>query len=312
MTIAAAILAATLTRAELIERMRAAPVTKVEGLVQVFADCPSDMRREFQVPVADFVAGVCNSLYGNPKNRIPRRRFDEPGIIVYIGDVQTNRTDVVVRTRSRRNGSRFTRMYIPAPGFADVDTLRRESAKAFFLALKGVDLDDAAADKAVREANPELWRAYRLEQLHRWQEGKPADGTDEDFIKISRTIMSPGVAEPEDVLRFAARLMLYPVSYARPFCGKYTSCTFADAIDRAEKDPCLRFAAYAKAPEVALFGGGRGEELSTAANAYVLFLRDLAAYTKSKDELKDMLEEAEEKLNIALEEARKRKEGPSK
>lgn len=311
MTIAAAILlAATLTRSELIERMRAAPVTKVEGLVQVIADCPSDMRREFQVPVADFIAGVCNSLYSG--KRIPRRRFAEPGIVVYIGEERTNRTDVVVRARRRPNGSRFTRMYIPAPGFADVNTLRRESAKAFYLAVKGEEIDDRAADKAVRDADPELRATYRQEQLGRWHRGEPADGSDEDFIKLSRIIIRPGVAEPEDVLRFASRLMLYPSSYAYPFCGKFTSCSFADAIDRAAEDPRLRFAAYAKAPEVALFGGGRGAELAAAADAYVLFLRDLAAYTKSKDELKDMLDDADGKLNIALEAARKRKEGSPK
>jgi len=312
MTIAAAILlAAALTRSELIERMRAAPLTRVDGLVQVIADCPADMRREFQVPVAGFVSGVCNSLYaGTP--RVPRRRFQEPGIVVYIGEERTNRTDVVVRTHKRQDGSRFTRMYIPAPGYADMRTLRRETAKAFFLAVQGEEIDDDAAERAIRDADPELKKAYRLEQLRRWQNGEPAEGTDEDFIKLSRVILTPGVAEPEDVMRFAGRLMLYPATYAHPFCGKFTSCTFAEAIDRAKEDPCLRFAAYAKAPEVALFGGGRSEELGAAANAYVLFLRDLAAYTKSKEELKDMLDAADEKLNIALEEARKRKDGPRK
>ena len=37
-----------LTRAEIIERMRAPVVTQADGMVQVFADCPEDMRRELE------------------------------------------------------------------------------------------------------------------------------------------------------------------------------------------------------------------------------------------------------------------------
>lgn len=307
MTLLAAILVAAISRSEIIERMRAAPATKVDGLVQVVADCPSDMRREYLGPVSEFVANVCTSLYRG--GRIARRRFDKPGIVVYIGEERTNRTDVVVRKKVRQGGDRFTMIYVPAPGFADVALLRRESAKAFFLAVKGEEVDDAAADKAVRDADPELRTAYRQEQMDRWLRGERVDGSDEDFIKLSRAILRPGVAEPDDVLRFASRLTLYPAAYASPFCGKFSSCTFSDAIDLAADDLRLRLAAYSKAPEVALFGGGRGEELDAAANAYVLFLRHLAAYKKSREELRDMLDDADEKLNVAFEEARKRKEG---
>ena len=57
------ILLLALTRAEVLERFKAAPITKVDGLVRVVADCPADMRREFQEPVASFVADVCRTLY---------------------------------------------------------------------------------------------------------------------------------------------------------------------------------------------------------------------------------------------------------
>ena len=46
MAICSVLLAAALTRAELIERFKAPPLTKVSGLVQVVADCPAEMRRE--------------------------------------------------------------------------------------------------------------------------------------------------------------------------------------------------------------------------------------------------------------------------
>ena len=51
-----------LTRAEIVQRMRAPVVTQAEGLVRVFANCPEDMRREFQSPVARFAAETVYSL----------------------------------------------------------------------------------------------------------------------------------------------------------------------------------------------------------------------------------------------------------
>jgi len=95
----ASILLLALTRAEILERFKAAPVTKVSGLVQVVADCPADMRREFQGPVATFVADVCRTLYR--AENAHERPFVAPGIVVYVGDVRTNVTAVVVKPRTR-------------------------------------------------------------------------------------------------------------------------------------------------------------------------------------------------------------------
>ena len=47
-----------LTRAELVARMKAPVLTMTEGLVKVYADCPEDMRRDYQMPVARFAADV--------------------------------------------------------------------------------------------------------------------------------------------------------------------------------------------------------------------------------------------------------------
>ena len=52
-----------LTRAEIIERFKAPVVTQADGLVRVFADCPEDMRREFQSPIARFAADTVQTLY---------------------------------------------------------------------------------------------------------------------------------------------------------------------------------------------------------------------------------------------------------
>ncbi len=307
MPILFALLAATLTRAEIIDRMRAVPIVKENGLVQVVADCPEDMRREFQSPIAGFVADICEKLARARRKSTPR--FSDPGIVVYVGDVRTNVTNVVTRLRTRADGSKFTRIYLPAPGFTDVAALRRETVKAFYRALEGKTLDDESAEATLRAADPELRIADAYADLARWMNGESVEKEDEHFIGLSRKILRPGVAYPTDVLRFASRLYLYPEVYSSPFCGRYASCTFAEAIDLAKIDARIRFLALAKSPQVVLFGGGRGETLSDAAVAYSEFLRALAAYQKTPEELREMLADADEKLNVALEEARHRAEG---
>ena len=221
MTLIASMLVMALTRAEIIERFRAPPVTKVEGLVQVFADCPADMRREYQLPVAGFVASVCRMLYSARMER--PRRFTEPGIVVHIGDVRTNDASVAFRPAVRPGGDRFARIMVPSPGYADMERLRMLTARAFLLAVDGRDPGDGGAVAALREADPELRVQDDRAELAAWRErGEYADGMDDEgYLKMLRRVMTPGRASREDVLVFASRLMLYPPWHAMPFCGKY-------------------------------------------------------------------------------------------
>ena len=306
MLVAAAVLAAALSRAEIIERFRAVPITKVQGLVQVVADCPVDMRAEFQGPVAGFAADVCNKLYVALREHPVR--FEEPGIIVVVGDVRTNATDVIVRRTVRDNGSRLTRIFLPAPAHADVDAFRTEVARAFFLAVKGREIGRAAAGRAIRDADPKLKADYGYSQVEKWLAGEKTDGDDEDMLKICRSVMEPGAARPWDVLHFASRLFLYPESYDSPFCGLYPSCTFQEAVDIAATDPRVRFFAMVKASQVAAFGAGRSEALVDAARAYSEALIELGRGKLPKDELHALFDAADVKLNVALEDAIKRQE----
>ena len=305
-----------LTRAEIIERFKAPPITKVNGLVQVFADCPQDMRREFQLPVVDFAADICRKL--EAKEGLKSPRFDEPGIVVYIGEERTNRTDVIVRMQKRDTGPGFTRIYLPAPGFSDVDRFRLEVAKAFYRCAVGKELDDVAAREAIIASDPELRIRDEYSRLHEWQSGVGPNGVfsnrdaykvDEEYLKLARSIIQPGFASREDVLRFASRLRLYPKAFDVPIAGRYRDCTFADAIDLVAIDPRIRLFAYDKAPLVVAYGGGRSEELSAAAVAYSEFLLSLTRQDKTKEELRIQLEAADTLLNIALEKAREEEQG---
>lgn len=307
MTILAAVLAAALTRAEMIDRMRAAPVGAANGLVSVIGDCPKEMRREFQRPIARFADGVCRTLYGGEEPR----RFDEPGIVIYIGDVQTNVTDVAVKERVSVTGTRYTQIRVPAPAYADLDRLRLEVARAFLLSVKGEKADDAAVVKALRAADPELRAADTEAELQDWLAGRPVEGDDEKFLSIMRTVQIPGRASTADVLRYASRLMLYSPSYHAPFCGRYDGCTFREAIDMAKSDPRVRIQAFLKVTDVVAFASGRGEALAAAATAYSDFLRALAVNKKGREELVGMLDEADARLDAAFDEARRREEGKS-
>lgn len=296
MGVFATILMLALTRAELIERFRTPPVTQVEGLVQVYADCPADMRREYQVPVARYAADICRRLY---QARVaPHRRFDDPGIVVHIGSVRTNITDVVVSTDTRPNGDRFMRIKLPAPEFSDMEALRLAIVRGFYLALRGEEIDDAGAALALRAADPELRLEDERAELRLWREnGVAAEGRDDEYyLKQLRKVADPGRASREDVAVFASRLMLYPPYYSLPFCGRFTGCSFREAIGLSKIDPVVRLVAAQKSRELLVFGGGRGERMTDAAQAYSDFLVELARGKMSAEELEAMLFEADAKL----------------
>ena len=291
-----------LTRAEIIARFNAAPVTQLDGLVQVYGDCPADMRRDFQLPVASFASGICRKLYA-AEHKKPLK-FADPGIIVRIGDVRTNITDVISRPATRDGGVKFTRIYLPSPAGADLGKFRHEVARAFYRAVDGVDLDDASVTKKLRESDPVTRVEDIQSEVAAWRErGEYAAGkTDEDYLKMLRGVHLPGVATKADVTTFASRLFLYPELYAMPFCGKYAACSFRDAIALARKDPTVRFAAYQKIQPLMLFGSGHGEKMNAAVEAYAKFLAELAVLKRTDEELAKLLDDADEKLKGVLEE----------
>ena len=300
MTLAAAFVVLALSRAEIIERFKTPPITTVDGLVQVYADCPADMREEFHMPVSEFVSNICRELYAVPGTR--KRSFHSPGIVVHVGDSRTNDSAVVARRILRDDGSRFTRITLPAPGYSDIGRMRLETVKAFYFALAGEKLDDEAATRRLRATDPVLRAEDKYAEIEKIERGE-AVADDDEYLKMCRTVIMPGRASESDVRRFASRLYLYPEIYSAPFCGKYDSCSFADAIDMAAADPRIRFYALKRSSEILVLGGGRGEALSEAAKSYSRFLLELAAYKKTPDELRNILEEADGRLAEALAEA---------
>ena len=300
----AVILLSTLTRAEIVQRMRAPVITQADGLVQVYADCPEDMRREFQGPVGGFAADTAKALYTGLSMKPVR--FRKPEILIHIGDVRTNLTAVVARVETNETAI-ISRIYLPSPGFADLDRFRIELVKAFYRSVKQRELTDAAARRTLRAVDPRLRVADARERLEAWLAGRPAapedgeepltpEARDEEGLRLMRSVIEPGVASRRDVLIFASRLYLYPRTFDEKFVGGSDCLSFREAISLAEVDPRIRFLAYFKANELLVWGGGRGEMLEDAAKTYHGFLLALAGGERTKEELGELLDDADLKL----------------
>lgn len=294
----AAILVLALTRAELLERFRAPVVTQADGLVKVFADCPEDMRREYQMPVARFAADTVKSLYRGLSTAPVK--FARTGIAIYVGESRSNDTAVVARAFT--NGSYVvTRIYLRAPGHSDLDRLRAEVAKGFFRSVKGVEVSDADAVAAYRAGDPALRIEDERRRLEDWLATGKGVASDEDGLKLMRKVIQPGVASRRDILTFASRLYFYPPQHDLLFAGRYDCLSFADAIALAPTVPAIRLLARQKAMEVTAYGGGKGDALTTAAVAYSLFLIELSKGEKGEGDLRSLLDIADTLLNVAYE-----------
>lgn len=307
--ITATVLLLALTRAEIVQRMRAPVITQSDGLVKVFASCDEDLRREFQTPVARFAADTVKLLYR--ADNLEPRRFESPGIILRVGNGRTNDTEVVVGVETNA-GQTVTRLYLRSPGFSDRGLLRNEIVRAYYRAVNSEELSPEEAKIRLRRADPKLRIADERQKLEDWLSGSlPAREmteeevfaeTEEMFMRM-RKVFEPGHASKRDVLTFASRLRLYPRTFDEPFVGGAKELSFAEAIDLVKEDPRVRYFAYVKAQEMSVVGGGRGELLEDAAREYANFLFALAKDESSAEELKAMLALADLKLNAALSQA---------
>ena len=298
MALLATVLLLALSRAELVERFKAPVLTQAEGLVKVYANCSVDVRREYQAPVARFAGETVTALARAAQR--PLVRVTRPSLVLHLGDVRTNRTDVLVRVATN-GGHVVTRLFLPNPAQTDLGALRTEIVRAYFRAAARRELSPAEAREAYRQTDPGYRLSGERQRLADWLDR--ADGDDDEGFRRLYRVSRPGRLSRIEARVFASRLWLYPGTFDRPFCGRFESLAFREAIACAKRDPFVRLAALDKANELPVFGGGRGEGLQAAATAYRAFLLALAGGTTSEDALKDLLEAAETKLNVAYEAA---------
>lgn len=298
MGLLATALVLALSRAEMIARFKAPVLTQAEGLVKVFANCTEDRRREFQAPVARFAGETVTTLAGASGRRLTR--VARPGIVLHLGDVATNRTDVLVRVATNE-GAVVTRLFLPNPATTDLNALRTEIVRAYFRAVERTERTAAEAAEAYRMTDPDYRVARARRRLADWLDR--AEGSDADGFRLLYHVFRPGTLSRVEARVFASRLWLYPQTFARPFGGRFGALTFRAAIACAKDDPLVRLAAREKADALLVFGGGRGEGLQAAADAYRAFLLALADGEATEESLKDLLETADGLLNVAFAES---------
>ena len=298
MGLLATVLLLALSRAELVERFKAPVLTQAEGLVKVYAACSSDVRREYQSPVARFAGETVTRLAGAARRRLTRAT--RPGIVLHLGDVRANRSDVV--TRVTTNATQVvTRLFLPNPAQTDLEALRTEIVRAYFRVVEQRELSLEAAREAFRMTDPNYRIAGERRRLEGWL--TRAEGPDEAGFRLLYRVMTPGRLSRIEARVFASRLRLYPRTFDQLFMGLFRVLSFREAITCAKADPRIRLAAFDKANLLPVFGGGRGPDLPAATDAYRAFLLALASGEKSEDELKDLLETADTKFNVAYETA---------
>ncbi len=301
MTLLAACFFLALTRAEIIERFKAPPMTQVSGLVQVSPDCPREIRRAYQAPIASFAGTLCRELYQGVK--LAPKTFEKPGIVVFLGDEKETNTAVVARYEEK-NGRKRCRIFLPAPEFSDLKELRKAVIRGFYYVVMNEEITAEEGLKRYRRMDPQRRADEDYAVLAAWRNGQKVDESDEECLKLARSVLQPGLARPEDVLQFAARLTLYPPYHGYPFAGRYPYLSLEEAIDLAKTVPMIRFVAYEKAPLMIVYTGGRTRELAEAGQAYSDFLFELARDQLSVDELKKRLQKANDLLKKAYEKAK--------
>ena len=153
--------------------------TSAGGFVKVVAaDVPGDPMG-FRLPILQFATRNLRELEKAYKLEMPRR--ETPGLVIYALDGKTNDTRVIVRA-ARRDATFATRVWLPSPGFSDLDQLRFEIARAYLRAWidraapRGVtpgELPDWVVQGALRAADSQtahddvrfvlnLWSSARL------------------------------------------------------------------------------------------------------------------------------------------------------
>lgn len=294
MSVLATALLLALSRAEIVARFKAPVLSQAEGNVKVYASCAEDVRREYQGPVARFAGETFAALARAARRPLPRAA--SPALVLHLGDVRTNRADVVVRVST--NGTKVaTRIYLPNPATADLETLRAEVARAYVRFAEGREASPAEALEAWRMTDRDYRVARDLRRLEAWLDR--GEGDDAEGFSMLWRVFRPGTLSEVEARVFASRLRLYPATFDRPFLGRFASLSFREAVACAA-DPAVRLAARRKADEMPVFGGGRGEALRGAAAAYRVFLLALAKGGFSEGELRDLLEAADVALNVAF------------
>ena len=105
--------------------------TSADGFIEVLAaDVPGDTMG-FRLPLLRFASQFVQELERGFGLQMPRA--EGCGLVIHALDGQTNDVRVIARV-VRRDGNVLTRLWLPSPGYTNLEALRLEITKAYFRA----------------------------------------------------------------------------------------------------------------------------------------------------------------------------------
>ena len=137
-----------------------------DGFIRVVAyDNPRD-EVGFRLPILAFAGKIVDSI--SATFEMKRTKVKAPGLIIYAMDGRTNDTRVLVRPETRKDGSHVVKIFLPSPGYSDLDELRNGIARAFI----GPVPPDWVVQGALRCVDEDVRRADQRFVLTLWSDGR--------------------------------------------------------------------------------------------------------------------------------------------
>ena len=161
---AAVVLAAFSARADLNVAPKAA--VSSDGFIRVVAY--DDARDEvgFRLPILAFAGKMIDAI--SKAYDMKRVKVNEPGLVIYAMDGRTNDTRVIVRRETRKSGSEVVKIFLPSPGYSDLDELRTGIARAFL----GAGLPDWMVQGLMRSMDDDTRREDERFVLSLWSSAR--------------------------------------------------------------------------------------------------------------------------------------------
>ena len=137
-----------------------------DGFVRVVSyDDPRD-EVGFRLPILAFAGKTIDAV--SAAFELKRAKVKEPGLIIYAMDGRTNDTRVLVQPETRKSGAPVVKIFLPSPGYSDLDELRTGIVRSFV----GPELPDWVVQGILRCLDVETRRADRRFVLTLWSDGR--------------------------------------------------------------------------------------------------------------------------------------------
>lgn len=137
-----------------------------DGFIRVVAyDDPRD-EVGFRLPILAFAGKLVDAV--SATFELKREKVKEPGLIIYAMDGRTNDTRVIVQQETRKNGSKVVKIFLPSPGYSDLDELRIGITRSFV----GFELPEWVVQGILRNLDVDVRRADQRFVLTLWSDGR--------------------------------------------------------------------------------------------------------------------------------------------